>query len=322
MLSSPHGMHADLQQVVDEAARRRPGANDRGSRPAAARPPPAPRRGAAARAAAGCAAGSGSARAKGSSWAMKSSRMASTTRSSGSCCERLARAASKTSLALRQCSGYSVKSSSNWSMTNAAARADRRPPASGADGRPRNAASVGVASPGAAPASRARLPSSVDRGTGCRRRRARPTAPQPHRRQHLEAVVVLEQRDEPGVQQRRLARARRRVEQHDAVRDDERDERPGLLLAPEEQRRARCALERPRADVRVRRLSSHGIERLPAFAQLAHEVGRVAPVDAHLHRAEVLVEVLARAGRSRGELDGDAQPPQALLAGHHRARGG
>src|SRR6266508_378871 len=53
----------------------------------------------------------------------------------------------------------------------------------------------------------------------------------------------------------------------------------------------------------------------PAAAELRRELLRGPPVHAHAERAEVLLEVLPL-GIARSQLDRDAQPPQALLAGH------
>src|SRR5829696_3658885 len=80
-------------------------------------------------------------------------------------------------------------------------------------------------------------------------------APDPRDRQDLAFMGALEPPDDGGVDERALARARRRIEEDDRVRDDHRDEILDLAVAPEEEARVR-ALERPRPDVRV--LRRHG----------------------------------------------------------------
>ena len=87
-------------------------------------------------------------------------------------------------------------------------------------------------------------------------------APHARRREHLEARLALERGDEPGVQQRALAGTRWRMQQHDRIRDDERQELAHLGLATEEQPllsplEGPRTHERRRARLRLRRRGAH-----------------------------------------------------------------
>src|SRR6266511_3928544 len=70
------------------------------------------------------------------------------------------------------------------------------------------------------------------------------------REELLELILVLEHRQKPRVEEGRLPGSRRRVEEHDAMRDHEREQLPHLTIAPEKERPV-GALVWTRPDVRI-----------------------------------------------------------------------